>query len=77
VLRVQAIDDRSCRRIKAAPEAERLVELQNESRRGTGNKGHGIKHTPVHRRITLPARAEATHSASDPYAIATPRLPGA
>ena len=31
----------------------------------------------VHSRTTRPARAEATHSASEPKATPTPRLPGA
>ena len=49
-----------------APEAERLVEAENRPGSGAGNERHGAECAPAHSRTTLPARAEATHSASDP-----------
>ena len=65
-LRMPAIDDRSCRRIEPAPEAERLVEPQHRPGGGAGNERDGLERAPAQSRTTLPARAEATHSASDP-----------
>ena len=52
--------------IEAAPEAERFVEPQDRPGRGAENKRHGVERSRGHSRTTLPARAEATHSASDP-----------
>ena len=65
-LRMQAIDDRSRRRIEPAPEAERLIEAQNTPRSRAGNERDGAEYARAHSRTTLPARAEATHSTSDP-----------
>ncbi len=40
--------------------------LQNRTGGGAGNERPGDERAPAHSRTTLPARAEATHSASDP-----------
>ena len=52
--------------IEPAPEAQRLVEPQGRARGRAGNERDGVETGRAHSRTTLPARAEAMHSASDP-----------
>ena len=66
MLRVPAIDDRSQCGIEPAPEAQRLVEQQWRAGGRAGNERRRAERARAHKRTTLPARAEATHSASDP-----------
>ena len=76
-LRVPAIDDSARRQIEPAPEAQWLVEPQRRALGRARNERDRVHDERAHSRTTLPARAEATHSASEPKATSAPRLPGA
>ena len=65
-LRMPAVDDRPRDGIEPAPEAQRLVELERRARGRARNERDGVETGRAHSRTTLPARAEAMHSESDP-----------
>ena len=66
MLRVPAIDDRA---EQGSSPPQKLSGSSSSKRRagaGAGNERRRAERTRAHNRTTLPARAEATHSASDP-----------